>query len=862
MRLAARRLLPIVLAAALAGVGVLPAATAATAASAPTAAPEPTSIDGLTLEWSGNAEMQGAPFFGGSDYFSAGASDGTEAGYAATSGAVSIVQRSAAGVESPATYATRAAHVGTGGSAAQLVRVGDGRGAFAADGSAVVTWTGSWSVNFYGGLAPFTLSDPVLTVNADGTGALTVTVSGYASSISDPSAKAPITPVPDVQLATFHGVTTDAVNGFVVAPDYAGVAIAVPAGATPQNRSVAGWGAWPQSFVDVHQLTGLSSYWYSSGSVTDADKAPTPFVVSVAGAPAPAPPGATTPGAISPGATAPGAAAPGAPTPDPSATPGAASAGRPAPTSRGAASGSLLWGVKSSFRSYVTGPIAAGAITLRGGADERRGVYWFGQKGAGGYDDAERSGATAYRGAVRFTGHHGILDLTLSDPVVRVDDARAATLLLRVNGGARVPFAAIDLSAARRSTKRGAVSYTGAPVALSAAGAGAFSYGGSAFYPVGAAMDPISFTIGAPEKARPQASTAAAYHRTTFTAPSEPPAGAGATVDTPGTLHAGDSISVTADGFGRGEAGIAAVVYSRPIVLSTSLTADADGRVTWTGALPTTLEPGPHIVTLQGSVDRGAPLTVVAPAADRCAVTAARITWGFKESFRAYISGTIANGEWRVGDGATYATPDFGFSGGTGTYNGSTGLVSFPGSIRFTGHGGALDTTVANPQLQFVDANTALLLLDVSGPTMDGDQIDESAVQFVTLDLAGGTVGVSPDGTTLTASDVPTALTDAGHVAFPNYESGTAFDPISFTVTTAAGCAAKVGADPTPAPTRAPSGAADTPAPPATGGEDAEPESSAPLVIVSLAAGVLIIAAIVLAVLLLRTRRRPADSGA
>ncbi|MEO8529161.1 MAG: HtaA domain-containing protein, partial [Pseudolysinimonas sp.] len=38
-----------------------------------------------------------------------------------------------------------------------------------------------------------------------------------------------------------------------------------------------------------------------------------------------------------------------------------------------------------------------------------------------------------------------------------------------------------------------------------------------------------------------------------------------------------------------------------------------------------------------------------------CVVSTAQLSWGFKESFRAYIDSTIANGEWTEADGATYA---------------------------------------------------------------------------------------------------------------------------------------------------------------------------------------------------------------
>ena len=162
-------------------------------------------------------------------------------------------------------------------------------------------------------------------------------------------------------------------------------------------------------------------------------------------------------------------------------------------------------------------------------------------------------------------------------------------------------------------------------------------------------------------------------------------------------------------------------------------------------------------------------------AGDDCAVSAATITWGFKESFRSYVSGTIANGEWTVADGATYETPDFGWSDGVGTISERAGSIDFSGSIEFTGHGGILDTTVANPTLVFDGGSTARLLLDVAGTTQQGAAIDEKAVEFAVIDLTHADYG---DGI-VSVVDAPTTLTEEGSAAFGTYEAGEPFDPIT-----------------------------------------------------------------------------------
>src|SRR5690606_23738697 len=124
---------------------------------------------------------------------------------------------------------------------------------------------------------------------------------------------------------------------------------------------------------------------------------------------------------------------------------------------------------------------------------------------------------------------------------------------------------------------------------------------------------------------------------------------------------AGGQVTITADGFRPSETGISVVIYSEPTVLDRTATADANGRVTWTGTLPEGLT-GTHTLTLQGSVDRGVVLeipTAVSAVLTGCTVTDAELVWGYKESFRSYISGSIAHGEWTVADGAAYETPNF-----------------------------------------------------------------------------------------------------------------------------------------------------------------------------------------------------------
>jgi hypothetical protein len=466
--------------------------------------------------------------------------------------------------------------------------------------------------------------------------------------------------------------------------------------------------------------------------------------------------------------------------------------------------GSLSWGIKQSFRDYVSGPIAKGAITTSG-VGASGGIFTFGQSAGGSYDRGTGVGTSNYSGTVRFTGHAGLLDVAISNPVVRIDSATQGTLLVSVNGGASTPFATLDLAAATRSTPEGTVTYSGVPAALTSQGASVFTLNGSSFYATGTALDPVSFVIGAPAVVSNTIGATVA----SFTAPKKaaptPPATTGISFvrGDAAALVAGDEITVTASGFRPNETGILVVIYSTPTVLDTKAKADASGVVTWTGRLPSGLS-GAHTLTFQGSVDRGVELNIapaaVSEAVAGCVVDDATITWGFKESFRAYISGSIANGEWTVADGATYAVPNFGWSAGTGGYDAETGegLLAFAGSIAFTGHAGVLNTTVANPQLRFVDANTALLLLDILGTTQDGVAVDNKAVEFAKLDLSG-VLENERGAVSITAA--PATLTEAGAAAFGTYPAGEELDPVTVAFSTAADCALPAEEEAAPAVT-------------------------------------------------------------
>lgn len=291
-------------------------------ASSATAAPTAGAITDATFTWGVSGEAGGGAFFGGCNFLSAGTAANTGSSrlwtaseYAATSTNVAIKKPDASGALASTTFATKCqTPAGTAVSAASttsltknVVVVSNGTGTVSANGATTVNWTGSFTVAFYGGMTYWTATNPVLALDAAGNGTLTATASGYGTSMEDQSQWIPISGR-TITLANFTaGVADNA--GFSATPSYLGVAVTT--GATAQTTTGATWGSFPQDYIDFQNLTGQSSYWYSSGGSRDAAKPASPFTASWTVASAPVEPEVpATPGSQDIEVTVPDAAAP------------------------------------------------------------------------------------------------------------------------------------------------------------------------------------------------------------------------------------------------------------------------------------------------------------------------------------------------------------------------------------------------------------------------------------------------------------------------------------------------------------------------------------------------------------------------
>ncbi|MFJ8567072.1 HtaA domain-containing protein [Streptomyces sp. NPDC093514] len=191
--------------------------------------------------------------------------------------------------------------------------------------------------------------------------------------------------------------------------------------------------------------------------------------------------------------------------------------------------GRLDWGIKSSFQSYVTGPVAKGSFKLKSGAATVGGSLFRFHSANGSYDPDSGAFEASYSGGVTFQGHQKPdgayeLDMTISRPTVKISGGRG-TLYVDVSSKAKdsgavtnqsqVAFASLGVGGINMKGGASPLTLTNLPATLTAEGAKAFA----GYYGAGTQLDPVSLSAdvkSAPAAAPPTSATA------------QPSAGAGA----------------------------------------------------------------------------------------------------------------------------------------------------------------------------------------------------------------------------------------------------------------------------------------------------------------------------------------------
>lgn len=167
--------------------------------------------------------------------------------------------------------------------------------------------------------------------------------------------------------------------------------------------------------------------------------------------------------------------------------------------------GRLDWGIKSSFQSYVTGPVAKGGFKLKNGAATVGGSLFRFHSATGSYDPDSGALQASFSGGVAFQGHQKPdgtyeLDLSVSRPTIKINGG-SGTLYADVSSKAKdsgavttasqVPFATLGLGGLNMKGGAGPIVLTNVPATLTDQGAKAFA----GYYAAGAQLDPVSLSV-------------------------------------------------------------------------------------------------------------------------------------------------------------------------------------------------------------------------------------------------------------------------------------------------------------------------------------------------------------------------------
>ncbi|MFD3543445.1 HtaA domain-containing protein [Streptomyces sp. NPDC058662] len=167
------------------------------------------------------------------------------------------------------------------------------------------------------------------------------------------------------------------------------------------------------------------------------------------------------------------------------------------------------------------------------------------------------------------------------------------------------------------------------------------------------------------------------------------------------------------------------------------------------------------------------------PAGGAQQVTAAKLTWGMKESFRRYVlgGGTITPSGGAAKNGELY---DFALAKGELDAAQRKLTVSFQGALRFQFPAHTIDMGFGNPRLEAA-GTSGTLYVDVTNASGT-----KTGVPFATLDLSK--TDYTTKGGVLALNAVPAVFTAEGAAAFANganasmYKAGDAIDPVTLSV--------------------------------------------------------------------------------
>lgn len=414
-------------------------------------------------------------------------------------------------------------------------------------------------------------------------------------------------------------------------------------------------------------------------------------------------------------------------------------------------SGTLSWDIRESFLKYLTG-FAHGSVNVEGMEKTAAGGFKYTQA-SGVYNPETKTGQINFAGTAEFTGHNGQLKSTIKNMRLVVVNGKG-TLVADVDALTRdgksvsktgLAIAEVDLSGA--SVKDGVFSAQNAAVALTAEGSEVLFAG--QYRGADNAMAPLSFSVKLSEQT---AENTVEVPRVSESKSSDNKGSENGSSDN-SSSNSSDNSGANGSGSG-GSAGTSGSVSNGG--------SSSNGSVSNNPAQPVCVPvTRTREVQEQGASDG--------------TIKSANLGWGVRDSFRNYVRGGIANGSWEL-NGTSYSSDAFNWSNGTGTFKGGKGSISFSGSVRFTGHHGILDTTIANPRLE-INGNSGTLYATMNSNDPSGKATNYGEVALLKVDLSG----LQSSSDAVSVNGAATTLTAEGAKAFAGfYDAGKDMAPLSF----------------------------------------------------------------------------------
>ena len=452
----------------------------------------------------------------------------------------------------------------------------------------------------------------------------------------------------------------------------------------------------------------------------------------------------------------------------------------PAAASQSLQDASVDWGVKSSFRKYITGPVAGGSQELTGATSNADGSYHF--TAAEGTVEADGSYHVKFTGSsVKYTGHHGVLEVTISDLELVIKDGQGslyANISERPYNGNTTPnppvqhdhtlIGTFDASSLKNEGGQLTLAASDATkVKLSAEATSVFA----GFYQAGQELDALAFsaklvtkqapapekpadptpepTQPAPEPTQPeQPAPEPSKPADPTPEPSQPVPEPSKPAETPAPQPPQSSKAPAPQPSQTSET--PASNPSKPSEAPSSQPAPQPSQST-EAAKPAPAQP---------PATDAAPRTDV-PKGQGHIIESGNLTWNIRDSFLHYLN-TIARGNITVEGLSKNAAGGLDFTSASGSYDEATktGQINFAGKVHISGHHGQLNSSFENTRL-VIKEGKGYLVVDAEALNMQGENRTFKDLVLAEVDLSGITL----ENNVLSAKNAAVTITVEGSEA-------------------------------------------------------------------------------------------------